>query len=183
MFENKARLREKFSKIRKEVAFRDEKNCKITEKVIQLLLEKSPSSVFAYVSFGSEVDTKLLITRLFSERKVFVPHTALGEMQAVRLTDLDKLFFVDKKGNVYAENEERLEREDSPSVTIVPMLAFSKDLYRLGYGGGYYDKFLSKTNTYKIGLAYDEQLTDELTNEAHDERLDCIVTPSMIYRR
>ncbi len=184
MFDSKENLRKKFSNIRKELAFRDEKNCKITEKVLQLLSEKQFFSVFTYVSFGSEVETTEVIRSLFPHKAVFVPYTYLGEMKAVRLTDLDKLSKVDKFGNVYEESEgEKLELALEPDVTIVPLLAFSKKLFRVGYGGGYYDKFLSSTKTFKIGLAFDEQLTEEFGEEAHDEQLDCVITPTKIYRR
>lgn len=184
MFESKENLRKKFSNIRKELAFRDEKNCKITEKVLQLLLEKQFSSVFTYVSFGSEVETTKIIENLFPNKTVFVPFTYSGEMKAVRLTSLDKLSKVDKFGNVHKESElQNLEFTQVPEVTIVPMLAFSKKLFRVGYGGGYYDKFLSSAKTFKIGLAFDEQLAEEFCEEAHDEQLDCVITPTKIYRR
>jgi 5-formyltetrahydrofolate cyclo-ligase len=184
MFENKEVLRKKFSKLRKELVFRDEKNCKITEKVLQLLSEKQFSSIFTYVSFGSEVKTIEIIKNLFPRKKIFVPYTYLGEMKAARLIDLDKLKKVDKFGNVYEQNEEEnLEFDQAPDVTIVPMLAFSNRLFRVGYGGGYYDKFLAKARTFKIGLAFDEQLVEDFNEEAHDEQLDCVITPTKIYRR
>ena len=72
----------------------------------------------------------------------------------------------------------------NPAVTVVPMLAFDKDCFRLGYGGGYYDRFLSTVRTMSIGIAFDEQLSeDNFANSLMDVPLDIIITPQKIFRR
>ena len=72
-----------------------------------------------------------------------------------------------------------------PQLIIVPMLMFDKNLNRLGYGGGYYDKSISelrkhfsieKKDFVTIGLAYSLQETKSIPHEAHDEQLDFIIT-------
>ena len=72
-----------------------------------------------------------------------------------------------------------------PQLMIVPMLMFDKNLNRLGYGGGYYDKSISelrkhfsieKKDFVTIGLAYSAQQTKSIPHEAHDEQLDFIIT-------
>ena len=72
-----------------------------------------------------------------------------------------------------------------PQLIIVPMLMFDKDLNRLGYGGGYYDKSINELRKYfslekkdfvTIGLAYSSQQTKGIPCEAHDEQLDFIIT-------
>ena len=76
-----------------------------------------------------------------------------------------------------------------PEILIVPMLLFDRELYRLGYGGGYYDKAISKLKKkfdeeekkfISIGLAYSEQETIRIPYENHDERLDFIITEKEI---
>ena len=76
-----------------------------------------------------------------------------------------------------------------PEVLIVPMLLFDRQLYRLGYGGGYYDKAISEFKKkfskeekkfISIGLAYSEQETVSIPYENHDERLDFIITEKEI---
>jgi len=68
---------------------------------------------------------------------------------------------------------------------IVPLLMFDKYFYRLGYGGGYYDKSISKFKKYfkkqekpfiTIGIAHSSQQTDIIPHESHDMKLDFIVT-------
>ncbi len=68
-------------------------------------------------------------------------------------------------------------------VALVPCLAFTADGRRLGRGGGYYDRFLAQHEGPKIGLAFDEQLAEDLPAETHDVSLDAIVTPTRTYRR
>lgn len=70
----------------------------------------------------------------------------------------------------------------SPSVLLVPLLAFDRRCYRLGYGGGHYDRTLAALrkdgSIISIGLAFDEQEVDEVPVCPYDERLDWILTPS-----
>ena len=66
---------------------------------------------------------------------------------------------------------------------IVPMLAFNDGLYRLGYGGGYYDRFLRDFEGIKIGIAFDEQYNNDFTEEETDVGLDIIVSPKRIFQR
>lgn len=67
-----------------------------------------------------------------------------------------------------------------PRVLLVPLLAFDREGYRLGYGGGFYDRTLAKLRTpgpvLAIGLGYAAQEMAELPHEAFDQRLDCLVT-------
>lgn len=71
-----------------------------------------------------------------------------------------------------------------PDIMLVPLVAFDKDCHRLGKGGGFYDRTLAHLrqshNVLSIGLAYDCQEIDHVTREAHDQQLDCIVTPSRV---
>ena len=76
-----------------------------------------------------------------------------------------------------------------PQIIVVPMLSFDRELYRLGYGGGYYDKSISILKNYfkrekkffiTIGLAYSIQEEKKLPREKHDMRLDYIITENEI---
>jgi 5-formyltetrahydrofolate cyclo-ligase len=69
-----------------------------------------------------------------------------------------------------------------PDVVLVPLLAFDSRGYRLGYGGGFYDRTLQRLRKLKpvvaVGLAYDEQRVDAVPVESYDQRLDWVLTPS-----
>lgn len=75
------------------------------------------------------------------------------------------------------------EEPASLDVIIVPLLAFDKNLHRLGYGGGYYDR-LSRLYpmAHLVGLAYDFQRVAKLPSEAHDVTLDVIITDKRVYK-
>ncbi|MGB3377742.1 MAG: 5-formyltetrahydrofolate cyclo-ligase [Allopontixanthobacter sediminis] len=77
-------------------------------------------------------------------------------------------------------------RADAPVVTpaavFVPLIAFTEDGHRLGQGGGYYDRWLAAhPDVIAVGLGWDMQLIGNLPAEAHDKRLDAVVTPTRIY--
>lgn len=172
-------LRSKFIQIRKD-CFDDYGNKKIFFQVVNLIDNMYAKSIFSYFSFGQEVDTHKIIENYFGKKIIFMPYTNNKEMTPLQLLKLDNLK-CDKLGNLPIESYGNCAK--AIDITIVPMLAFNKDCYRLGYGGGYYDKFLSKNKTFSIGLAFDEQLTSELQTESFDRQLDCIVTQTKIFRR
>jgi len=72
--------------------------------------------------------------------------------------------------------------ELDPDILLVPLLAFDARGYRLGYGGGFYDRTLQRLRKLKpvvaVGLAYDELRVDAVPAESYDERLDWVLTPS-----
>jgi len=73
----------------------------------------------------------------------------------------------------------------SPEIVVLPMLAFDRNGYRLGYGGGYYDMTLAalrtKGNLLAIGVAYQEQEIDDIPVEPHDQKVDAVVTDRSVF--
>ena len=67
------------------------------------------------------------------------------------------------------------------STVIVPLVGFDENLHRLGYGGGYYDRFLKDMDVKKIGVAFEAQKTEYIETSEYDIKLDCIVTEEKIY--
>ncbi|WP_334302803.1 5-formyltetrahydrofolate cyclo-ligase [Romboutsia hominis] len=67
-------------------------------------------------------------------------------------------------------------------VVIVPAVAYDKDCYRLGYGGGFYDRFIERLreDAITVGIAFDLQIFDSVPKEDHDAQLDYIITESQI---
>lgn len=168
-------LRIKYKNIRKNITDRRQKESAVMEKLMPMI--ELFDSVFCYVSIGSELSTKELINSV--TQKIYIPYT-MGDCMVCRKYVGGELI-ADKLGNVnelcYGETI------DNPAVTVVPMLAFDKDCFRLGYGGGYYDKFLSSHRTMSIGIAFDEQFSQDNFANMFDVPLDIILTPQKIYRR
>jgi len=63
---------------------------------------------------------------------------------------------------------------------IVPALAYDRSGYRLGYGGGYYDRYLSGVPAFTVGLARERLMRDELPREPHDIAVKCVITESAV---
>ena len=78
--------------------------------------------------------------------------------------------------------ETELEFVEKPDLIFIPGLAFSKDRYRLGHGGGFFDRLLAKraARAFKIGVCFSFQLLDAVPTERHDTRMDTIVTDKEI---
>lgn len=66
---------------------------------------------------------------------------------------------------------------------VIPGVGFCPDGRRLGRGGGFYDRLLAQLKGFRCGVAYDEQIVQDLPTEPHDVRCDCILTPSAEWRR
>jgi len=142
-------------------------------------------AILTYVaSKDNEVDTKPLVERLLGgPRPVLVPATlGKGQMVWSRLESMDEL-----EPSAFGVLEPRPEcRRDTPppanSVVLVPGLAFTKAGWRIGYGGGYFDRFLAGFPGTKIAVAYAMQLVPEIPVAAHDVPMDVIVTEAGILR-
>ena len=75
--------------------------------------------------------------------------------------------------------------DELPQVCVLPLLAADKSFRRLGYGGGFYDRWLARNGggVFKVGVGYDFQLLDEIPAEAHDVLLDAVVTDARVLLR
>ncbi|MEG0328600.1 MAG: 5-formyltetrahydrofolate cyclo-ligase [Erysipelothrix sp.] len=128
-----------------------------------------------YVSFNDEVDTHRLIQTLLELKiKVSVPKIEDKLMNFYEIESLAQL----EPGHFGVEEPvaRNLTNPDYIDLMIVPLLAFNRSGYRVGYGKGYYDKYLKNINPYKIGIAYDFQEVAVDFQEVHDVALDAIIT-------
>lgn len=162
-----------------------EKSAAIGANVKTLPEFTAASTVLTYVaSKDNEVDTKPLIQWLLREqRTVLVPATlGKGQMAWSRLEEMAELapatFGV-------LEPKPEYRRDTVPpagSVVLVPGLAFTETGWRIGYGGGYFDRFLAGFHGAKIALAYAMQMVPEVPVAPHDVPMDVIVTEAGIHR-
>ncbi|HHW67193.1 MAG: 5-formyltetrahydrofolate cyclo-ligase [Epulopiscium sp.] len=153
----------------------------IYEKLIHSSLYHQCKMIFTYVSMGNEVDTKKVILRGLLDRKIIaVPkvNPKKKEMIFSKIKSLDEL----EAGhfNVLEPREDCIQPIESNQETLilVPGAVFGRDKNRIGYGGGYYDRYLSsvKGALKIIGLGYDFQLIDKIPSDPYDVPLDTIVT-------
>ena len=152
----------------------------IFEKLINSDIYKRSKKIFTYISFGSEVDTKEFIKYALSDNKeIYVPKTdkIKKEMVAIRISSLDNMS-VDKWGILEPKTVEKDKIGEEFDLVIMPGVAFDRVGNRIGYGGGYYDKYISNKNIKcpKFALAYDFQIVDKIQVEEHDIKTEGVMT-------
>lgn len=147
---------------------------------------KNSEVVFTFVSFNNELNTHNFIkSSLMEGKKVLIPYVNSKErvMHATILENYDDL--VEGHYGILTLPKEKLNLyEGVIDLVVTPGVIFDHNLYRIGYGAGYYDKFFTKNIcTNKIGICYDFQLRDEIKVEEHDINLDKIITDKRIIER
>lgn len=139
--------------------------------------------IASYISYGVEPETSDLNQAIIkSGRELFIP-----QMQS----DKSLLWFswngdaqsLKKKGKILEPVGGEPQDPQAIDLIIVPTLHANRLGYRLGQGGGSYDRALAEMSAWKLGLIYAGELSaDELPHEPHDQRLDAVATPEMIIR-
>lgn len=162
----------------------DEYNRKIRERLFDLDLFKECTMLFTYVSFGKEADTHEIINQaLIMNKNVYVPKVEQKEINFYDIHDLESLVrsdygILEPEGNINYRYTGLQSKNNK--LMLLPGLAFDIAGNRIGYGEGYYDKYLGKypSNEWvKLALAYDFQLTDRFDVGVDDIPADYILTP------
>lgn len=160
-------MRKKFSALRAEL-HDAQKDRRITE----FFLSAFPAeSFFVYVSFRSEVNTAELVRRLRAAgKRVCLPKIAGKEMFAAPYSE-------NRIRNAFGIEEPVSGGDEPCEVAVTPLLAVDGEGYRLGYGGGYYDRyFAAHPNALRVGLCYAGQAAEKLPHGKFDVPLHAIVT-------
>lgn len=157
----------------------------IQEKIIGSIEFIESKSIGIYLPIGSEVQTNTIIRiALESEKIVLLPRVVLNDLHYFVIDKLDfeqDLFDVNKFGiKEPKKNSVKLEFID---LLIVPGIVFDYQGYRIGYGYGYYDRFMAEEKFSKsIGLAYDFQVMKNLIPKfEYDKKIDILITESRIH--
>ena len=158
---------------------------RIAQKLFNLDEYKNAETVLIYVSLDEEIKTDGIInTALKSGKKVAVPFCkdSFGNMEFYLIKSLSQL----KVGsfNVREPDINNCEalNDFSNSIIIVPAMMYDRNGYRLGYGKGYYDRFLSQYEKTAVGLCYDEMIVSEIPRDKYDKSVDIIVTQSNVIK-
>ena len=150
---------------------------------------KKAENIMIFMNMGNEVEITKII-KLYSDKNFYIPKTLPNkEMKISRYNEnelvLHKFGYYESKSDIFSD-------ENILDLIIVPATAFDYSKNRIGFGGGYYDTFLSKVifnnqtnrkNRNKpliIGVCYDFQLIDYIPSEDHDIKMDYIVTEKNI---
>jgi 5-formyltetrahydrofolate cyclo-ligase len=181
----KAELRRVAAARRNSLAGRASMSTAICARLLGLEQFVAAPAVHCYLPIRSEVDTRPIVAAALAAGKaVAIPVTVGGALEHSWIEALDPTQFTP---GVLGTPRPRTLRPAQPgdwSLTIVPMLAFDRTCYRLGYGKGLYDQLLASHGGYAIGVAFAAQEQAALPHEAHDIPLDLIVTErELIYPR
>lgn len=151
----------------------------LTEEHIRenvLMAVGSATRIGIYCSTRGEVDTYGLMEHWFWDEhiQIFVPKIDGESMDFFRISS-----FKDLALGAYGILEPTTHEKADPAdldVIIVPIVAFDKHKHRIGYGKGYYDRYLPRTSAKKIGIAFSFQETDEISVDPFDVDCDIVIT-------
>lgn len=138
-------------------------------------LYRDAKTIYGYLPYNQEVRTVPMLERALADgKRVAVPKVYGEEMKFIYLTDLSQV----AKG--YAGIPEPIGdgpvAEDPTALVLMPGLAFDREGHRIGYGGGFYDKFLAAEPGHPtLALCYDFQMLPKLETEEFDIPVDCVL--------
>ena len=185
MNNNKFFLRKTFKKERSMLSESHVKSSSISifENLLSLdIWDKNYYHVYLSNENSKEVETDEIINLLFAKNKrVFVPKISSAELIHVEINNITEYSL-----NNFGIREPISSIQNDPDileVIIIPLLIFDRNGNRVGYGGGYYDRFLANTgvNVLKIGLSLFDPVDKIQDIEKHDISLDYIITPKQVY--
>jgi 5-formyltetrahydrofolate cyclo-ligase len=171
----------------------------IFQNIIDNEYYKAASTIFIFVSYLSEVDTKSVIIQAIADNKTICVPKVKSKEEGIELfkinglNDLEEGFhgILEPKSNceklhgvsVSVSDDEGNDVDDANNegnidLIIMPGVAFDMTGGRIGYGGGFYDKFISKLkkDVKKIAIAYELQIIENIPMKNHDVRIDGIIT-------
>ena len=174
---NKSQIRKKILKIRK---LNFSKNLEINFQAIFEILKKEKirgKVLGGYYPYNYELDG-MKILKKFENKDYLISLPKLKkkyQMDFFEWSTKDPLII-----NQYGIPEPISNKIKYPDVILVPLVAFDKNFNRIGYGGGYYDRYIKRVKKNKkiitIGLAYSFQKVKEISTNEHDVRLDFVIT-------
>jgi len=177
----KSKIRKKILSIRKK---KNKQNIKFSFSKISKIIKKNNFKVIGgYYPVNFEINILNFLRELEHKgNQICLPVTKKNnEMDYYLWSYLDLL-----KLNKFGIPEPEKNKKVIPDIILVPLVAFDKKLFRIGYGGGYFDRYigknLNKKNILKVGVGYSFQKIDKVPINKFDKKLDIIITEKYILR-
>lgn len=174
-------LRKKFISLRKRNFKQVNLNAEKFKNILKKFKQKKKITIGAYYPINSEIDCFQILINLKNKRfKLSLPTIKKNNNMDFYLWSFNDPLTVNQMGIPEPYKKIKV----YPDVLIVPMVAFDKNKFRLGYGGGYYDRYIKKIsklkNIFKVGFAFSFQEIFKLPIGRYDQRLDVILTDKKI---
>ena len=156
-----------------EIAVRSHAICR---NFLQQPFYQQAEVIYAYAAYNQEIRTEEIMEDAWRQGKRVAVPKVIGEGMA--------FFYINALSQLedgYCHIPEPVtteEADDACALILMPGLAFDTQFHRIGYGGGYYDRYLDEKRDcdfLKVALAYDFQLLDRIETEAHDYKIDALV--------
>ena len=168
----KNKIRKEFIKIRNEIPFT--RRAIAEKKAFKKIYSLNFSKILSFAPKTKEINIWNLNKKLAQENKLYLPKTVANELQIYEITNLETQL-VKGKFNILEPNPAKCKKVDSIDIScvLVPAIVFDKNNNRLGYGRGFYDRFLKNLTCPILGIGFLEQLSkDMLPTEKHDIKLN-----------
>ncbi len=151
----------------------------ISNRLFSIDRVKEAEIVAIYSSIGSEVETREMILKAVSlGKEVLLPILASGNsLEFGKFESFEKM----KPGRFgILEPIQKFDSKLHPQVIIIPGVAFGACMHRVGYGKGYYDRFLASLPSFRIGICFDFQIVDKLPHHEDDQRMQMIISEKQV---
>lgn len=156
--------------------------CQIHKRLFAEEVYQKANTILTYVSQDREVDTIALMKQAWKDgKKVLIPKVYGNTMEFHKIDSFNETA-PGAYGILEPVNPKKY--DVNHGLIIMPGIAFDADCNRIGYGGGYYDEYISRhDNLGTVALAYEFQMVERIPVEAFDKRPEMIITECRIYRR
>lgn len=176
---NKLEIRQKYRDLRDDIpsAVHRERTCKLIENVLSLDKYREAKSVMIYCPIGSEIDLRELASD--TSKAFYMPRMLKGHKMCAVEYRKDTVMIKNGYGIFEPCGKAYEGRID---IVLAPALVCSENGVRIGYGGGYYDRFLLDKDCTKACVVFDEFVLPGILSEKHDIAMDIIVTDKRIIK-
>lgn len=190
----KREIRKKALQMRNELteAYRTQADEKIFQKLISLESYQQAQMILSYVPYKSETDTRSILKKALEDGKTVAVPKVLdknGIMEFYEISSLQELvkgYQGIEEPDITEKEPVNIEKQPDSILMIMPGAAFDRKCNRIGYGGGFYDRYLNKhSRTHKktIAVCYEIQLVDEIPAEILDVKPDMVLTEQHIFEK
>lgn len=150
------------------------RSARIKERLKNYPPYQESKNIYVFINMENEVYTEDIINMALAEGKnVWCPKIVGGEMEFYRLEDLNQVSI----GCLGIREPISLERATyKEGLVIVPFIAADKNLNRIGYGKGYYDRFIWESGLFSVGIGFDFQVIEDVLATQYDTPINYIIT-------